>query len=255
VIPIRDENPTSRRPFVTLAIIAACIIVYFFVQPTPFSTTTADAEFDYRHAAIPLELKQREPLSNCQVARAAASPANAAEVCASSFGRQQFAPDKNLWLSMVNSLFLHGGLVHLGGNLLFLWVFGNNVEDRLGHVFFALFYLAAGFVSLAGHTLVNLTSASPVIGASGAIAGVMGAYLVWYPRAKIDTLVFPIFWLRLQARWVLLAWFVLQFFTSPNSGVAWAAHVIGFAFGAAVGVLVGKPRRPSPTPWPPPPTW
>jgi membrane associated rhomboid family serine protease len=245
VLPLRDENPTTRPPIVTVAVIVACVVVFVFVQPTPFSDSDADVRFAYDHAAIPAELRDREPLSTCAVARTVATPASAARVCESAVGAEPFAPGKRIWLSVVTSLFLHGGWLHLGGNLLFLWVFGNNVEDRLGHVGFALFYLAAGYVATIAHALVDLSSTVPVVGASGAIAGVMGAYLVWYPRARIQTLFFPlvVFWFRIQARWVLLIWFVLQFFTSPNSGVAWVAHVAGFAFGAAFGLLLGPPRR------------
>jgi membrane associated rhomboid family serine protease len=250
VIPIRDENPTSRRPFVTLAIMVLCVAVYFLVQPSPFSDTSDDVRFNYDHAAIPLELRQNGPLSNCQVAREVASERNAADVCSSAFAKTPFKQGKRVWLAVVSSLFLHGGIFHLAGNMLFLWVFGNNVEDRLGHVVFALFYVAAGYVATMAHVLFQLGSAVPVIGASGAIAGVMGAYLVWYPRARIHTVFFPlvVFWLPIQARWVLLFWFILQFFTSPNSGVAWIAHVAGFAFGIAVGLAIGRPRRPAVSP-------
>lgn len=250
MLPLRDDNPTARPPIVTVLVIAVCVILFLFVQPSPFSDTTDDVRFAYDHAAIPLELRNRAPLSNCQVARAVATPGDAIGVCSSDIGRLPFAPGKNVWLSVVVSMFLHGGLLHLGGNLLFLWVFGNNVEDRLGHVGFALFYVAAGYVATIAHALVDLSSTIPVVGASGAIAGVMGAYLVWYPRARIQTLFFPliVFWLRVEARWVLLIWFVLQFFTSPNSGVAWVAHVAGFAFGAVVGLLLGPPRSRSTAP-------
>jgi membrane associated rhomboid family serine protease len=139
-------------------------------------------------------------------------------------------------------MFLHGGLLHLAGNMLFLWIFGNNIEDRLGHVHHLLFYLAAGVVATLAHIAVQPDSTVPVVGASGAIAGIMGAYLVWFPRAKVTTLFvfFIILFRQVQARWVLGIWFVSQFFVNPNEGVAWMAHVGGFVFGVLVALLVRR---------------
>jgi membrane associated rhomboid family serine protease len=255
VIPLHDENPTSRRAIVTLAIIAACIVVYLFVQPSIGSDTAQDVQFDYDHAAVPYELSHGRPLTNCQVFTAVGS-SQAPVVCRRAVGAVAFSPGKSVWLSVLYSMFFHGSWLHIAGNLLFLWVFGNNVEDRLGHAGFALFYLAAGVAATAAQVAVDVSSTAPMIGASGAIAGVMGAYLVWFPRAKVNTLFFVIIivWFKIQARWILLAWFVLQFFTSPNSGVAWVAHVGGFVFGVVVGLLF-RPRRRQPAlnPWSPPP--
>jgi membrane associated rhomboid family serine protease len=129
-------------------------------------------------------------------------------------------------------------------------VFGNNVEDRMGKLLFALFYLAGGIIASLGHIGVNAGSTVPVVGASGAIAAVMGAYLVWYPNVRIHTLVFIVI-VRLRAMWVLLYWFVLQFFTDPNEGVAWMAHVTGFVYGVIVALVVsaltgGYRSRPAP---------
>jgi len=250
VIPLRDENPTSRRPYVTIGIIIACVVAYFLWQPSPFGDDVHDVIFTYEHAAIPKEVLQGEPLSSCQFAQAVFSPADAEQVCASDFAAEPEFPDKSVWLGLLTSLFLHGSIWHLGGNMLFLWVFGNNVEDRLNHVPFALFYILGGLAATAGHIAVNSSSGVPVIGASGAIAAVMGAYLVWYPRARVNTLFFffLVFWFKIEARWLLIAWFVLQFFTSPNEGVAWVAHVVGFLFGAGLGLLL-RPRPTSVSPW------
>jgi membrane associated rhomboid family serine protease len=237
---------------ITIAVIIACVAVYVFVQPTFGRDTTEDTVFDFRHAAIPYELTHGAPLTNCQVARTVASPA-AASVCGGPVASDAFAPGKSIYLAVLASLFFHGGILHIAGNLLFLWVFGRRVEDRLGPVFYALFYLAAGVAAAVAQTMASPTSTIPFIGASGAIAGVMGAYLVWFPHARINTLffVFVIIWFRIQAQWILLAWFVLQFFTSPNRDVAWVAHVGGFVFGMAVAALwrLGhrRPRAPSPT--------
>jgi membrane associated rhomboid family serine protease len=131
--------------------------------------------------------------------------------------------------------------------MLFLWVFGNNVEDRLRVLGFVPFYVVGGVVAGLAQVLVDPSSPTPIIGASGAIAAVMGAYLIWYPNARVNTLFFLgfIFWFRIRARWLLIAWFVLQFFTGPNSNVAWVAHVAGFVFGMAVGALL-RPARPRP---------
>jgi membrane associated rhomboid family serine protease len=245
VIPLSDERVGARPAVVTIVLIVACVVVYLFVQPTPGRETAEDTEFYYRHAAIPYELSHGRPLTNCQVARSAA-PSQAAQICASTGGELAFEPGKAVYLSVLTSLFLHGGIIHIAGNLLFLWVFGRRVEDRLGPVLYALFYVVAGVVAAAAHVAMSANSTVPFVGASGAIAGVMGAYLVWFPHARINTLffVFVIIWFRVQARWILLAWFVLQFFTSPNSGVAWVAHVGGFVFGMAVAWLL-KPRTPT----------
>jgi membrane associated rhomboid family serine protease len=240
VLPLHDNNPTTRPAIVTILVLVLCTAVYFFVQPTPFSDTSDDAAFLYRHAAIPAELRARHPLDVCQLT-------GDASLCAQPVGAQKFAPAKNLWFALIASMFLHASLWHLAGNMLFLWVFGNNVEDRLGHLGFAAFYLAAGLVAAAAYCLVNINSTVPVIGASGAIAGVMGAYLVWFPRARVWNVILPFFFLPfpLPAAVVLVIWFLLQFVTDPNSGVAWVAHVAGFLFGVGVGFLVGPQRRPA----------
>jgi membrane associated rhomboid family serine protease len=141
-------------------------------------------------------------------------------------------------------MFLHGSIIHLAGNMLFMWVFGNNIEDRLGKARFVVFYLAGGLVAAAAHFALNPSSTVPIVGASGAIAAVMGAYLVWFPDAPVRTLVlfFFILIVRIRAKWLLLVWFIMQFFTDPNSGVAWGAHVGGFVFGALVALLIRTSR-------------
>lgn len=252
MIPLRDDNPTSRPAIVTFAIIGICLAAYFLWQPTPFSSTSEDVIFFERNAAIPDEVVERRPLDLQEVANdyGAQSLGAICEISPTATELQAddpCVPDKRVWLAVVVSMFLHGSITHIGGNLLFLWVFGNNVEDRLGSFFFALFYLAGGIVAALAHVAVESSSTVPVVGASGAIAAVMGAYLVWYPTAQVNTLffVFLIFWFRIPAAALLGVWFVLQFFTSPNSGVAWVAHVGGFIFGVIVGVLVGRPKRPA----------
>lgn len=260
MLPVRDDNPTRRTPILTILIMVLCAAAYFLWQPSPFGNTNSDVTFNLKHAAIPLEIRQGHPLTNCQVFQGYSTRARATAVCNSVEGNQDFEAGKQPYLAVLTSLFLHGSLVHLGGNLLFLWIFGNNVEDRLGRVRFVVFYLMAGVVATIAHVMVNASSPETLVGASGAIAGVMGAYLVWFPRVKITTAIFFVIIVRLRA-WVLLAaWFVLQFFTNASSNVAWVAHVAGFVFGALVGLLFRGdvqpplvPERPAPVSWPPPP--
>lgn len=251
VIPLRDENPTRRAPILTLALIAANVIVFFFVQPhaldvnRSLSSDIEEQRFLYEHAAIPCEVRQLEPLTLIEIATGDCLGGSREALT------QEF-PDKSVLFSVLASMFMHGGLLHIGGNMLFLWIFGNNVEDRFGYVGFAAFYVFAGVVATAAHVVLNLDSTVPLVGASGAIAGVMGAYLVFFPHARILSLV-PIFLfiqiIRLPASVVLGLWFVMQFFTNPNSGVAWAAHVGGFVIGAAIALLL-RPSQPESVPQP-----
>lgn len=239
VLPLKDENPTHHRPIATLAILVACVAVYLFWQPSPFDDTSADLAFNVEQAAIPCEVQRGRPLTDDEVR--ATFGAGIEHACGTgSPDSPATFPDKSVSMAVLVSMFLHGSLLHLGGNLLFLWIFGNNIEDHLGVVRFLLFYVAGGIVATLAHIVLNLDSTIPMVGASGAIAAVMGAYLVWFPDAPVRTLLmfFFIMVVRIRARWVLGFWFVLQFFTSPNSGVAWAAHVGGFVFGVLVGLAV-----------------
>ena len=239
MIPLKDENPTRHRPIATLLIILACTAVYLLWQPSPLGNTADDTAFSFEHAAIPCELREDRPLTTDELRATLVVGRNDACGVGAPTSPEYFA-DKSVWQSVLVSMFLHGSLLHLGGNLLFLWIFGNNIEDHLGPVRFVAFYVLGGIVATLTHVALNLSSTVPMIGASGAIAAVMGAYLVWFPDAPVRTLVFFFlpFIVRIRAKWVLGFWFVLQFFTSPNSGVAWAAHVGGFVFGAVVGLAV-----------------
>jgi rhomboid family protein len=137
--------------------------------------------------------------------------------------------------------------LHLAGNMLFLWVFGNNIEDRMRPLGYLLFYLAGGVVATLAHVVLEPHSTVPMVGASGAIAAVMGAYLVLFPNAPILSVI-PIFFIgvlqEIPAKWLLGLWFVTQFLISPNSGVAWAAHVGGFVFGVLVTLPLRERLRP-----------
>ena len=248
MIPIRDENPTRRRAVVTIALIVINFVVYFGVQSP--KTDESEARFTYRWAGIPCELDQGKPLSAPEIRQQECTKF----VSVDEFGRDlnaPFFPDKNIWLAVFVSMFLHASIIHLLGNMLFLWIFGNNVEDQLGPVGYLLFYLVGGIAASAAHVFGNLHSVQPFVGASGAIAAVMGAYIVWFPACRVLTLV-PIFLflaVRLPAVVVLGLWFVLQFLTQSESHIATLAHIGGFVFGMlvawvlAAGAWIAAARR------------
>lgn len=241
VIPLRDDNPTRRAPVITIVLILFNVGVYFLVQPGS-TEVAATARFNYEHAAIPCEVTTGEPLSLDEIGPALTGENDAH--CVRHSALPPTFPGKDVRLAVLLSMFLHGSLWHLGGNMLFLWVFGNNIEDRLGSVRYLLFYLVAGVVATLTHVYMQANSTVPVIGASGAIAGVMGAYLVWFPNARVLSLLFLVI-ARVKAKWWLLLWFASQFFVNPNEGVAWGAHVGGFLFGAAVALVLGRRRQPA----------
>ncbi len=224
MVPLRDENPVSTTPFVTYVIIGLNIAVFFF--QLSLSSQGLEIFFD-QWALVPVQLT--ESLQGV------------------------LAAPLYEWITLLSSQFLHGGFFHIGGNLLYLWVFGNNIEDQLGHFKFLIFYLGCG--ALAGLTqwFFDPYSAIPTIGASGAIAGVMGAYILRYPRAYIITLIPLIvffFTIRIPALFFLGFWFFQQAILSVASlgsegmggGVAYWAHSGGFVFGCILGPLLGLMR-------------
>ena len=231
MIPLKDDNPTRTTPIVTVLLILACVGVYF-----GFQTEGDQGSFTYRRAAVPCEVVTGTPMTLEEIE---SGDCTRRDTSAPVF------PDKSPILAVLTSMFLHGGLLHLGGNMLYLWVFGNNIEDKKGKVVYLLFYLAAGVVATFAHIALDPGSTIPLVGASGAIAGVMGAYLVLFPRVRIRTFImfFLILFREIQARWLLGFWFVSQFFINPNEGVAWAAHVGGFVFGVVVGLVWKAMRR------------
>ena len=251
MIPRKDENPTRGAPVVTLALIAACVGIYFFVQPAGQATLTRrdaadDARFNLSYAAIPCEVTTGEPQSISEIERTFTPPGD--QTACDDPGPGAF-PNKNVYAAVLYSMFLHGSLLHLGGNMLFLWIFGNNIEDRRGKVQYLVFYLLAGLAATAAHIAVQPRSSVPVVGASGAIAGVMGAYLVLFPNVRIRSVIFLgffVFFRDIAAKWLLGFWLLSQFFINPNSGVAWVAHVGGFAFGVLAGLVWRgtTPQRP-----------
>ena len=224
MIPLRDANPSRGVPIVTLALIALNCLVFFYELALP-----------------PAGLEQLVFTFGMVPAKLMAFPTDPGV----SFG--------DATLPFLTSMFLHGGWLHLIGNMWFLWIFGDNVEDYLGHVRFLLFYLLCGLAASVAHLAFNLNSTIPTLGASGAIAGVLGAYLLLFPGARILTLV-PVFfvWLmELPAYVILIYWFALQLLqgtatlaeSAPGGGVAWWAHVGGFVAGLILVKIVASRRR------------
>ncbi len=248
MIPLKDYNPTRHFPYVTVILIAINVGVFLFIQRPFSSDEIRDARFSYQYAAIPCEVVEGRPLTDVEIDRTLRAGQD--EAClrdADPGASREVFPEKSVWLAVVYSMFLHGGLLHIGGNMLYLWIFGNNIEDRMGSLPYLAFYLAAGVAAAAAHIFVQPSSTIPVVGASGAVAGVMGAYLVLFPNVPIRTLliVLLVFIRDFPAKWLLGFWFVLQFFTGEGSGVAWVAHVGGFVFGALIAFLFRERLRPT----------
>jgi membrane associated rhomboid family serine protease len=223
MIPLRDDNPTELQPFVTVAFIAACVVVFLYQVTLP---EQAGHRFVFEFGFIPaLFFGDARPSG--------------------------WTPGVPAEATLFTSMFLHGGWLHLIGNMLYLWIFGNNVEDAVGHVRFVLFYLACGVAAALIQGFADPSSALPMVGASGAIAGVLGAYLLLYPHAQVLVLIPLGFFtqlVRIPALFVLGFWFLLQFVQQAMSsgaggeqgGVAYMAHIGGFITG---GILILFLRR------------
>lgn len=226
MVPIRDNNPITITPYVTYGLIAANVLVFLYEANLPPQQLDG---FLHLAAIVPRELS----------ASFAGIPVN------------QPVPE---WSTLITSQFLHGGFLHLAGNMLFLWIFGNNIEDRLGHAKFLFFYLACGVLAGLAQWFFSQDSTIPSLGASGAIAGVMGAYILRFPRAEVLTLIplgfyFPAF--RIPALYFLGFWFLQQAaygvasleartnIGMESGGIAYWAHAGGFVFGAVLGPLLG----------------
>lgn len=216
MIPLKDDNPTNTLPIINYTLMAINVLIFFYQLTLP---PAAAKQFLLANAAIPMRI-----------------PAFL----------QGYLGFKMAFYPMFTSMFLHGGFMHLLGNMLFLYVFGDNVEDAFGHTGYLIFYIFCGIASGLVHVLFNLNSSLPAIGASGAISGVMGAYAVLYPRARVLMLFF-VFLIPVPALFVLGYWFVLQFLegigkfgASASGGVAWWAHIGGFVIGVLVALMVKK---------------
>lgn len=254
VIPVADSNPVRRIPVVTWTIAAANVVV-FILSPlasgvlggTSPGQFCRQAAYLNEYGAIPREITRNEPLA------VAPGPAVQRD---GRVGCLAVPPDydKQPALSVLTAMFVHGGWLHLLGNLLYLLIFGNNVEDRMGRLRFMLFYLACGYAATYGFALLDAGSRTPLVGASGAIAGVLGAYLVMFPRARVWSLVPFLFFipLRIPAWLVLGGWFLIQYVYFEGAGVAasadvaYGAHVIGFVLGLVLALTVARGSQPPP---------
>lgn len=222
MFPLRDENPTELVPYITVAIIALNVIAWIYVEGAGFSDPVFFNSI-CKLGLIPAELTGRTD----------------------AFRGVELAPGVpclfggHNWFTLLTSMFLHGGWLHLLGNMWFLWVFGNNIEDSMGHIRFAIFYLLTGSIGGLVHIYSAPGSMVPTVGASGAVSGIMGAYLVLYPRVRVQTLFWIIIFIKIIAvpAWVvLIQWFVIQFLywltrSSTEGGVAVWAHIGGFIAG------------------------
>jgi membrane associated rhomboid family serine protease len=241
VIPFRDDNPTRTVPIITIAIIAVNVAVFLYQSILPDARQLA---FVYTHAAIPAVLLGQASLTEV-LPHGLLAAAHAYSI--------PIQPLQPIWLTIFTSMFLHGGFLHLGGNMLYLWIFGNNVEDLLGPARYIAFYFLCGLVAAAAQIVFSIGSPMPMIGASGAIAGVLGAYYIRFPQARVQCLVFLFFLVTviwLPAALVLLLWFLLQVLNSlgvighsAQGGVAVFAHVGGFIAGWALVRRFEPPRR------------
>ena len=237
MFPLKDNIPTDRLAIVTIALIVINVIVYFVLQKGGiFGGPDDGIVVDY--GAIPFEFTH--PGNDC-VAVAQQIACGTSGELAQALGDAPSQPP--VWATAFSSMFMHGSILHLAGNMLFLWIFGNNVEDSMGRVKFVAFYLLGGLAAIGAQILIDTDSAVPTIGASGAVAAVLGGYILLYPRARVVTVIFIIFFftiIELPALLILGFWFLQQVAfgaygvanpTGGGGGVAYFAHIGGFAFG------------------------
>ena len=215
MIPLRDYNPTRRRSLLTWGLIAANVVIYLYIAQSP----VMDEAVIRRYAVVPADITAGRHLG-----------------------------------TLITSLFLHASLLHVGGNMLFLWIFGNNVEDTLGEIKFLALYLASGIGGSLLQVFITPTSTVPMLGASGAISGLLAAYVLYFPRARVLTLILPFFIFTLSA-WVFIGyWIGLQLLQAylnlgvTGGGVAFFAHVGGFATGLVLALLLRPRTHPDPHP-------
>jgi len=215
VIPLRDYNPTRRRPLLTWGLIAINLAVYFFLS----QNTVMNQEAIQRYALIPADISAGRHLD-----------------------------------TLITSMFLHANLLHVGGNMLFLWIFGNNVEDQLGEIKYLALYFASGIAGSLLQVYLNPSSPIPNLGASGAISGVLAAYVLYFPGARVLTYIAPIFLVTIRAFVFIGYWILLQAFQAflnigvTGGGVAFFAHVGGFAMGFVLAFLLRPTSRADPHP-------
>lgn len=252
MLPLHDDNPTHRFAIVTVVIIALNVLIFVYQssKPDPQSGTRATFEGSQTGMVCTFGVMPDRIVDGELEPIADPSEAAFADFCADANAKQPRAT------SLITHQFMHGGWLHLLGNMLFLWIFGNNVEDRLGRIRFPLFYLLCGIIAAVGQIIVEPNSIAMLIGASGAISGVLGAYFLLYPKARVLALV-AVVPLRLPAWVVLGAYIAFQFLyvsrasgTEGGGGVAYWAHIVGFIAGLVLVLpfLIGRPRRPPPQP-------
>ncbi|MEA1902470.1 MAG: rhomboid family intramembrane serine protease [Actinomycetota bacterium] len=226
MFPLRDVNPTRITPFMTIGFIVVNLVVFFFVQAQ--QSPSAQEEFLYERAAIACEIVTQQPLTANEIISGS---------CQSTVGQPVF-PDKEPFLSMLTSMFLHGGTGHVVFNMWFLWIFGNNVEEAFGRIGFVLMYLAGGIAATLTFVTLNPDSTVPLVGASGAIAAVLGSYAVLFPGHRVLSLL-GWFIVPIPAAIFLGFWFLAQFGLG-GTNVAWEAHAGGFVFGFALSLLMRR---------------
>jgi membrane associated rhomboid family serine protease len=238
VFPLKDNIDTRRTPVVTIALIIANVVVFLVsIRHGGTIWNGPDQETVVHYGAIPYEFTH--PGKECDLVSQTGQI-----LCQGQIGvRGTPNPQPATWFTALSSMFLHGGLLHIGGNMLFLWVFGNNVEDAMGRLKFIVFYLLGGIAAMALQIAVDPSTAVPSVGASGAVAAVLGGYLLLYPRARVLTLVFLFVFftfIQIPAMFFLVIWFGQQLLfgyfnqvnpTGGGGGVAYFAHIGGFLFG------------------------
>jgi membrane associated rhomboid family serine protease len=216
MIPLKDNNPTTHFPIITILIILINCAVFIYTDILGLATK----EFYYQFSVIPVDI--------------------------TSLGQATERPALAALSTLITSQFLHGGLFHIASNMLFLWIFGNNVEDRLGKIRFVIFYLLCGIIAALAQVMGDPSSTTPMLGASGAIAGIMGAYLFMFPGTQVLTLIWIVIFIRLvwlPASLIIIYWILLQvvlqlFSAGQQGGVAYLAHIGGFAGGIALYFLL-----------------
>jgi len=232
MFPLKDENPSELTPIITFVLIGLCSLTWLLIQGAGFTEEALMASV-CEYGAIPFEITGRAAITGFETGQPL--------VC---------APGSLTWQALLTSMFLHGSWMHLIGNMWFLWVFGNNIEDSMGHGRFIAFYLLTGLIASLVHVYSDPGSAIPTVGASGAISGIMGAYLVLYPKVRVQVLLVLFVIIRVipLPAWVMLGyWFVLQIVSSAatptgGGGVAFGAHIGGFVAGVALIKLFARPQ-------------
>lgn len=218
MIPLYDDNPTRSKPVVTIALIAANAAVFLFMA----QSGRMFGKYVYQYGAIPMEITH-----SVDIFPYIGIPVQ---------------------VTLLSSMFMHGGVAHIGGNMLYLWIFGNNVEDILGPLRFIAFYILSGIGAAMFHIVQNAESTTPMVGASGAISGILAAYLLSFPRARVYTFFWFIIFIRIipLPAWVVIGlWFLIQISNLGSGGqIAWGAHVGGFITGVVLTLIMKKKFKP-----------